>query len=139
MKQTNNAIKFLMAQYRAIYQNAYFKGLTTAAILTLGLAVGQANAAPGNNLLEQDDNLPQGKTVLVIDGATSTGSDQSGEYQNIQFKGDGAQKFANVSIKVTGGVASTDSTNTDTSHGQARGVPYTSLASKRTPSKDGFG
>ena len=27
----------------------------------------------------------------------------------------------------------------DTSHGQARGVPYTSLASKRTPSEDGFG
>ena len=27
----------------------------------------------------------------------------------------------------------------DTSHGQARGVLYTSLASKRTPSKDGFG
>ena len=125
MKQTNNAIKFLMAQYRAIYQNAYFKGLTTAAILTLGLAVGQANAAPGNNLLEQDDNLPQGKTVLVIDGATSTGSDQSGEYQNIQFKGDGAQKFANVSIKVTGGVASTDSTNNNFIAGGVAATTFT--------------
>ena len=45
MKQTNNAIKFLMAQYRAIFQNAYFKGLATAAVLTAGLAVGQAQAA----------------------------------------------------------------------------------------------
>ena len=44
MKQTNNAIKFLMAQYRAIFQNAYFKGLATAAVLTAGLAVGQAQA-----------------------------------------------------------------------------------------------
>ena len=45
MKQTNNAIKFLMAQYRAIFQNAYFKGLATAAVLTAGLAAGQAQAA----------------------------------------------------------------------------------------------
>ena len=45
MKQTNNAIKFLMAQYRAIFQNAYFKGLATAAVVTMGLAVGQAQAA----------------------------------------------------------------------------------------------
>ena len=44
MKQTNNAIKFLMAQYRAIFQNAYFKGLATAAVVTMGLAVGQAQA-----------------------------------------------------------------------------------------------
>ena len=39
MKQTNNAIKFLMAQYRAIFKNAYFKGLTSAVLLTAGLAV----------------------------------------------------------------------------------------------------
>ena len=48
MKQTNNAIKFLMAQYRAIYQSAYFKGLATAGAtaLTLGLAAaGQVQAA----------------------------------------------------------------------------------------------
>ena len=32
MKQTNNAIKFLMAQYRAIFKNAYFKGMA----ITLG-------------------------------------------------------------------------------------------------------
>ena len=45
MKQTNNAIKFLMAQYRAIFQNAYFKGLATAAVVTMSLAAGQAQAA----------------------------------------------------------------------------------------------
>ena len=39
MKQTNNAIKFLMAQYRAIFKNAYFKGLTSAVLLTAGLTV----------------------------------------------------------------------------------------------------
>ena len=45
MKQTNNAIKFLVAQYRAIFKNAYFKGITTAALLTAGLATGSAQAA----------------------------------------------------------------------------------------------
>ena len=49
MKQTNNAIKFLMAQYRAIFQNAYFKGLATAAVVTMGLAVGQAQASEINS------------------------------------------------------------------------------------------
>ncbi len=44
MKQTNNAIKFLMAQYRAIFQNAYFKGLATAAVVTMAMAAGQAQA-----------------------------------------------------------------------------------------------
>ena len=37
-----------MAQYRAIFQNAYFKGLATAAVLTAGLAAGQAQAATNN-------------------------------------------------------------------------------------------
>ena len=44
MKQTNNAIKFLMAQYRAIFKNAYFKGMATALVLTAGLAASQAQA-----------------------------------------------------------------------------------------------
>ena len=44
MKQTNNAIKFLMAQYRAIFKNAYFKGLAAAALVTAGLAAGAAQA-----------------------------------------------------------------------------------------------
>lgn len=44
MKQTNNAIKFLMAQYRAICKNAYFKGLSSALLITAGLAAGQAQA-----------------------------------------------------------------------------------------------
>ena len=48
MKQTNNAIKFLMAQYRAIFKNAYFKGMATALVLTAGLAAGQSQAADGN-------------------------------------------------------------------------------------------
>ena len=45
MKQTNNALKFLLAQYRAIFKNAYVKGLATAVVVTAGLAVA---AQPAN-------------------------------------------------------------------------------------------
>ncbi len=49
MKQTNNAIKFLMAQYRAIYQSAYLKGLASAIIVTASLASAQAATTNFNN------------------------------------------------------------------------------------------
>ena len=55
MKQTNNAIKFLMAQYRAIFKSAYFKGLAAAAVVTLGLAAGAAQANTGYLLKSGDD------------------------------------------------------------------------------------
>ena len=49
MKQTNNAIKFLMAQYRAIFKNAYFKGMATALVLTAGLAAGANTSQAADN------------------------------------------------------------------------------------------
>ena len=56
MKLSNNAIKFLMAQYRAIYKNAYFKGIATAVVLTSALAAGQAQAAVGRRVWYQQGN-----------------------------------------------------------------------------------
>ena len=60
MKQTNNAIKFLMAQYRAIYQSAYLKGLTSAIIVTASLAAPQAQAATTNL-----DQATSGGTITI--------------------------------------------------------------------------
>ncbi len=54
MKQTNNAIKFLMAQYRAIFKNANIA--MVAAMVAAALAVGQAQAAAGDTGLD-----PEGK------------------------------------------------------------------------------
>ena len=73
MKQTNNAIKFLMAQYRAIFQNAYFKGLATAAVVTMAMAAGQAQAAAD---LANDTNLT-GKTgpIVIMGDGSSDGTD----------------------------------------------------------------
>ena len=45
MKQTNNAIKFLMAQYRAIFKNANLKMILAATAAAAALSVGSANAA----------------------------------------------------------------------------------------------
>ena len=55
MKQTNNAIKFLMAQYRAIFKNAYFKGMATALVLTAGLAAGQSQAVTADDPFYQQN------------------------------------------------------------------------------------
>ena len=44
MKISNNALNFLLAQYRAIFKRAYVKGIASAVILTAGLAAGQAQA-----------------------------------------------------------------------------------------------
>ena len=65
MKQTNNAIKFLMAQYRAIFQNAYFKGLATAAVVTMGLAAGQAQAVDITDWTIIGKDVADGKVELT--------------------------------------------------------------------------
>ena len=63
MKQTNNAIKFLMAQYRAIFKNANIA--MVAAMVAAALAAGQAQAAAG------DDGLnPLGKFETELKDST---------------------------------------------------------------------
>ena len=54
MKQTNNAIKFLMAQYRAIFNNANI-AMVSFAMAAATLAAGQAQAATEIN--KWDDGL----------------------------------------------------------------------------------
>ena len=53
MKQTNNAIKFLMAQYRAIFKNANIA--MVAAMAAAALAAGSANAATSDGLWDAAD------------------------------------------------------------------------------------
>ena len=72
-----------MAQYRAIFQNAYFKGLAAAAVVTMGLAAGQAQAA--NNL----DGLAGTEALTFSDSA------------QVQISGSGSQGW-NAAVSVTG-------------------------------------
>ena len=106
MKQTNNAIKFLMAQYRAIFKNAYFKGMATALVLTAGLAAGAAQAADnkwytydtntGMVEHEHDTNVPSGSLAI---GA--------GEHSQLNFASD--DKLDGF---ITGGNLTVGSSNT---------------------------
>ncbi|MCK0527705.1 hypothetical protein, partial [Anaerobiospirillum sp. NML120449] len=66
MKLSNNAIKFLMAQYRAIYKNAYFKGIASAVVLTAGMAAGAAQAATGDTTPVQKEQLQSGAFATNI-------------------------------------------------------------------------
>ena len=55
MKQTNNAIKFLMAQYRAIFKNANLKMILAATAAAAALSVGSANAAANDGKWDAAD------------------------------------------------------------------------------------
>ena len=103
MKQTNNAIKFLMAQYRAIFKNAYFKGLTSAVLLTAGLSV--AGSAQAAHLTEADlaDGLAADQEITIIGSATS----EPNHYQLIHVSSGGTgyddPVAINGTINITGG------------------------------------
>ena len=110
MKQTNNAIKFLMAQYRAIFQNAYFKGLATAAVVTMGLAAGQAQAAANNDTAFTGTQSITGQTITI------TGSTVSDEAKKDDFKliTIGASNTANhdKNLTITGGAIASNKVET---------------------------
>ncbi|MGN8853123.1 hypothetical protein [Anaerobiospirillum succiniciproducens] len=85
MKQTNNAIKFLMAQYRAIFKNANIA--MVAAMAAAALSAGAANAA--NTDLDSKDKwdaaLTSGNGTIEITGADAD-SGASGKYKNLKIE-----------------------------------------------------
>ena len=99
MKQTNNAIKFLMAQYRAIFKNAYFKGMASAVLLTAGLAAGASQAAD----IDSADAWAGLSGDVIVDG---TGTDPN-TFVNIKLGATGAALEATnnntVNITITSG------------------------------------
>lgn len=109
MKQTNNAIKFLMAQYRAVFKSAYVSGITTAVALTSFLAAAQANAAPSELKVDNWVSALEASDTLVINGETTT-DPAKGEYSKLNItsaedktlKLSEKQKLSLVGDKVTG-------------------------------------
>ncbi len=111
MKQTNNAIKFLMAQYRAIFKNAYFKGLTSAVLLTAGLAAaGTVQAA--SEFPINSGNMAYEYTISS-DGTTWVGASDSGSSANdTQFTTSGSSATYVDKITISnGGTLSSDPDN----------------------------
>ena len=103
MKQTNNAIKFLMAQYRAIFKNAYFKGMASAVLLTAGLAAGTAQAA--------DTKLDANAWATLPETVTVSGKDSSiaPEYTKIEIAAS-ADNPNTTTINITASEAASTST-----------------------------
>ena len=95
MTLSNNAIKFLQAQYRAIFKRAYVKGLATAVLLTAGLAAGQAQAVE----LSTDKNNPTSDLVIA-----------SGTTQEF---GGSAQYATSVTVNAGGTFSSATTVNND--------------------------
>ena len=88
MKQTNNAIKFLMAQYRAIFKNANIA--MVAAMAAAALAAGSANAATANDVnledkAEWDAALTAGNGIIDITGA-DTDKGAAGKFKNLKIE-----------------------------------------------------
>ena len=81
VKLSNNALNFLLAQYRAIFKRAYVKGLAAAVMLTAGLAAGQAQAAQG--VLYDPNLLPDSGETFTFDGVGSTADDK---YTHLQIQ-----------------------------------------------------
>ena len=112
MKQTNNAIKFLMAQYRAIFQNAYFKGLATAAVVTAGLAAGQAQAA---NPSVYGDTQTSTEATVTIDGTSTEAKDNLKAYAKLTVTNK-SKTFKDQTIVITGGAIANNEVKAETAN-----------------------
>ena len=92
VKISNNALNFLLAQYRAIFKRAYIKGIASAVILTAALATGQAQAkAP--TLDEGQTHYFKGSVSWVQSNASFHKKDgiTAGAIGGNYFSGDGLE------------------------------------------------
>ena len=94
VKVSNNALNFLLAQYRAIFKRAYVKGLASAVLLTAGLAAGQAQAADlfQNAAVWDDISSAQDLTVSGEHTFSGTAADSINVYNNITINQGGELK-----------------------------------------------
>ena len=102
MKISNNALNFLLAQYRAIFKRAYVKGIASAVLLTAGLAAGQAQAATSLTTLDQ---LPTTAEDEVVITGSDTSDGTNGQYQYLQLQTSGTGTL-NGTVTINGGATS---------------------------------
>ena len=119
MKQTNNAIAFLVAQYRAIFKNAYAKGLATAVIFTSALSVGAVQAAESTTTPAAltNDTFKSASGDVVIDG---TGADTNA-FSALTLKGgsDGSETLSVSGAKISKITLTTDDSQSVSNYIQA--------------------
>ncbi|HIV56251.1 MAG TPA: hypothetical protein H9898_10795, partial [Candidatus Anaerobiospirillum stercoravium] len=129
MRNSNHAIKFLLAQYRAIFKRAYIAGLAPAIMLTAALAAGQAQAetiiTPDNNFA----NWTSGNDVIIqgtVSGDFSNKTVNSltigaGASLSSATTGNSGALFTNK-LTVDGGTLTIDNSEKDSIQGNGFGV-----------------
>ncbi len=103
MKVSNNALNFLLAQYRAIFKRAYVKGLASAVLLTAGLAAGASQAQADDIDHNAADNLANGELTLIVDSGSS--SETTKYYDKFNISG-GTPASWNANVIVQSGTTS---------------------------------
>ena len=107
VKLSNNALNFLLAQYRAIFKRAYVKGLASAVILTAGLAAGQAQAAytPLESGTASWDEITTSNSFNIANGESGSTPARGEEYflnGTVESGGELSNSGANTQIVITG-------------------------------------
>ena len=129
MRNSNHAIKFLLAQYRAIFKRAYIAGLAPAIMLTAALAAGSAQAA---NITTSDNNFANWTSGDAVTISGTVSGDFSNKIVNSLTIGAGASLsnaesgnsgalFTNK-LTVDGGTLTIDNSNQNTIGGNGYGV-----------------
>ena len=116
MKVSNNALNFLLAQYRAIFKRAYVKGLASAVLLTAGLAAGQAQAG---TLSDVTDNLAKDQVILIGTADESVDAAVSGDTIQLDSNSAAISSGWNAQVIINSGAASTTGNYIKASGGNA--------------------
>ena len=128
MKVSNNALNFLLAQYRAIFKRAYVKGLASAVLLTAGLAAGQAQAAA---ITDSAYASLEGTAAVTVDGSTNK--------FNISGTAAGTNITWNAPVTITSGAASTSGNIIQASGGNVKITGEGSLIINTSDATNGLG
>ena len=106
MKISNNALNFLLAQYRAIFKRAYVKGIASAVLLTAGLAASQAQAADAiSGGAASWDEITTENSFTIANGASGSTPAKGHEYFyniNVQSGGTFDNSGSATQLVVTG-------------------------------------
>ena len=115
-----------MAQYRAIFQNAYFKGLATAAVVTMGLAAGQAQAGA----LEASGLANASGDVIITGEQNDSGTDN--KWESLTVSGTNLELKHNLTINAGNSNVITANGGTATFTGKDLTIDITDAKNKAT-------
>lgn len=77
MKQSQNALTYLMAQYRAVYGRAYVKGLASAFAVTAVIAAPEVGAQVISGVDDYDKITEDNRETIIVNDGTGTTIDQA--------------------------------------------------------------